>query len=144
MNIEQQRLAFEATYCKHFEEKRGISLTMGQILDMREGDNYGDRPYLNGMWEGWKAAHEQDDNPVENLGFEFAAARASDDPRAEDTLVEALRETLGEHGFDVVSLEDPPVGYINEMDQPVLQEMDDHMRDVCHLGGLQLLFAREA
>lgn len=91
-----------------------------------------------------KKKMNDDINPIEILDAEFKAVKASDDPRAVDVLVEALRETLMEHGFDIVSLDDQPVGYINEMDEPVLQEMDAHMRDVCHLGGLQLLYARDA
>ena len=83
-------------------------------------------------------------NPIEILEAEFAAVKASDDPRAFDVLVEALGHTLYEHGFDMISHDEQPVGYINEAGEPVIREIDDHMRDVCHLGGLQLLYAREA
>ena len=57
MNIEQQRDAFEAAYCKHFTECTGIDTTPERMREMRVADTYGDRAYLNGMWEGYKLFH---------------------------------------------------------------------------------------
>lgn len=54
---EALRAEFEQSYVDHFNTKNpGKTLTMEDMLTMRDGDSYGDRAYLNGMWEGFKAA----------------------------------------------------------------------------------------
>ncbi|WP_454735425.1 hypothetical protein [Cupriavidus necator] len=54
MNIDTNRAAFEAAYRKHFEAATGRPITAEHMVEMRIGDTYGDRPFLNGMWEAWK------------------------------------------------------------------------------------------
>lgn len=50
-----------------------------------------------------------DHNPVEGIGAEFVKAKASRDPRAVDTLVDALGCTLREQGFALVPLDEEEV-----------------------------------
>ncbi|MCY1253057.1 hypothetical protein D9M68_122750 [compost metagenome] len=49
------------------------------------------------------------ENPVHAIGGEFEKAHTSDDPRAVDTLVDALTCTLREHGYDLQPMEDSNV-----------------------------------
>ncbi|PLC44518.1 hypothetical protein C0Q88_07515 [Ralstonia pickettii] len=56
------------------------------------------------------AQHAGDDhNPVEAIGAEFVKAKASRDPRAVDTLVDALGCTLREQGFALIPLDEEEV-----------------------------------
>lgn len=52
---EKERPLFEAAYASEYNEARWETVTEQDIASMREGDNYGNRPYLNGQWKGWKA-----------------------------------------------------------------------------------------
>lgn len=52
------------------------------------------------------AAYEASENPVEAVDAEFDAAHTSADPRAVDTLVEALDQTLRARGFTIVPAEE--------------------------------------
>jgi hypothetical protein len=54
-----QRERFEAAYAAHYNQVRIGSYTAEHIASMRNGDGYGERAYLNGWWEGWKAAEAQ-------------------------------------------------------------------------------------
>jgi hypothetical protein len=50
-----ERAAFEAAYAAEFSEVRGTPYTAADVASMRNGDWYGDRPFLNGQWAGWQA-----------------------------------------------------------------------------------------
>lgn len=60
--MEQQRLAFEQWYATHCNEVNpdwmrrnlGLGMTAELVKDMRVGEDYGDKVYLNGCWEGWQ------------------------------------------------------------------------------------------
>lgn len=52
------------------------------------------------------AAYEASENPVEAIDAEFEEAQASADPRAVDTLVEALDQTLRARGLTIVPTEE--------------------------------------
>lgn len=53
--LQDERPAFEAAYAAEFSGARGIEYTAEDIALLREGDGYGERPYLNGHWKGWQA-----------------------------------------------------------------------------------------
>ena len=51
-------------------------------------------------------AESDENNPVEAIGEEFVRAKADPNPRAVDTLTEALDCTLREHGFTLAPVDD--------------------------------------
>lgn len=53
--LQEERSAFEAAYAAEFSNARVQVYTANDIASMREGDGYGERPYLNGQWKGWQA-----------------------------------------------------------------------------------------
>lgn len=56
------RDAFERWYVTHIREQIEMACTQQEITELREGDAYGDRAYLNGAWYGYQAAlatHQQ-------------------------------------------------------------------------------------
>lgn len=53
--LQDDRSAFEAAYAAEFSNARIQVYTAKDIASMREGDSYGERPYLNGHWKGWQA-----------------------------------------------------------------------------------------
>lgn len=54
-----QRERFEAAYAAHYNQLRNADYTAEHIASMRKGEGYGERAFLNGWWEGWKAAEAQ-------------------------------------------------------------------------------------
>lgn len=52
---QDERSAFESAYAAEFSNARVQVYTAKDIASMREGDSYGERPYLNGHWKGWQA-----------------------------------------------------------------------------------------
>lgn len=86
MNNDKDRVAFEAAYRAHFEEHRGRALSPEDMASMRDGDGYGQRPYLNGMWQGWKLRDARpvaapDTTDADIAAAEERAALYDDDPR---------------------------------------------------------------
>lgn len=55
---EECREEFEAAYAKHWGEAMGGERTAAQVKELRDGEGYGDRAYLNGMWMGWRLAYK--------------------------------------------------------------------------------------
>lgn len=53
--LQDERSAFEAAYAAEFSNARVQVYTAKDIASMRDGDGYGERPYLNGHWKGWQA-----------------------------------------------------------------------------------------
>lgn len=49
------REAFEWAYAAQ-ANKHGMDCTVESVTARRIGGGYGDRPYLNGAWDGWKLA----------------------------------------------------------------------------------------
>lgn len=49
-----ERDRFEKWYAQMMR-RHGFSRTKEDIEGLREGAQYGDRQYLNGLWDGWKA-----------------------------------------------------------------------------------------
>lgn len=56
--LESNREQFEAAYAAHYQRVWGVACMPQDVAAMRVGDEYGNRPYLNGWWAGWKAATE--------------------------------------------------------------------------------------
>ncbi len=54
-----QRERFEAAYAAEYNQLRGTDITASDIAGMRDGNWYGDRAYLNGVWRGWQLAEVQ-------------------------------------------------------------------------------------
>lgn len=53
--VVDERAAFEAAYVAEFKRERNERFTVEMMVSMREGDHYGNRPYVNGQWKGWQA-----------------------------------------------------------------------------------------
>ena len=54
-----QRERFEAAYAAEYNQLRGTDIAASDIAGMRNGEWYGDRAYLNGVWRGWQMAEVQ-------------------------------------------------------------------------------------
>lgn len=50
---------FEAWYIQHMADNNMIPETPKSMKEMRDGEDYGRRGYLNGCWDGYKAARAQ-------------------------------------------------------------------------------------
>lgn len=52
-----EREEFEAHYAAEFNKARSpeFPFTADDVKDLRDGDSYGSRGYLNGQWIGWQA-----------------------------------------------------------------------------------------
>lgn len=53
-----EREAFERWYIDHMAKEGMKPETIDRMKEMREGDDYGKRGYLNGCWHGWQAARQ--------------------------------------------------------------------------------------
>lgn len=53
-----ERAEFEKSYAAEFNKKRSPNhpFTAEDMKELRDGDGYGPRAYLNGQWIGWQAA----------------------------------------------------------------------------------------
>lgn len=54
-----QRERFEAVYARECSRATHTSCTPAGIANLREGEGYGHRSFLNGWWKGWQAAEAQ-------------------------------------------------------------------------------------
>ncbi|MCP3017443.1 hypothetical protein [Cupriavidus basilensis] len=78
------------------------------------------KPALQFAIEKWLSG-QCEPNPVEAIDAEFDSAEASDDPRAVDTLVEALDQTLRARGLTIVPAEEL-AGEVRELSAALLDE----------------------
>ena len=77
-----ERATFEAAYVAEFQKERNESFTLEMMLSMREGDHYGNRPYVNGQWKGWQAraalsapSHGEQVRPQLTIGHTYTSSR---------------------------------------------------------------------
>ena len=50
-----ERAEFEAAYIAEYNAALGSASTVEELRALREGEGYGERPYLNGQWKGWQS-----------------------------------------------------------------------------------------
>lgn len=54
IDIEAQRVKFEAAYVGHMNDALETDRDAAYMAGLRVGDDYGPRAYLNGAWKGWQ------------------------------------------------------------------------------------------
>ena len=89
--------------------------------DLQPGEVFNHvKPALQFAIEKWLSM-QPEPNPVEAIDVEFDAAEASADPRAVDTLVEALDQTLRARGLTIVPAEELAAD-VHELSAALLDE----------------------